>query len=133
MINALNSSVSGLIAQSAKIQVGALNIASADISGSLDPNNLRQPYQALDVNFTSIQNGGVRAIILPRDPGAVISYSPDSPFANEEGFIGVPNVNLGEELINNLQAAQAYKANLQIIPVIQNIHDALLDAVDKNA
>ncbi len=137
MINAINTAVSGLLAQSMKIQAGALNIASADVTGSLDPNHSRQPYQALDVNIISTAqgglNGGVRAMVLPKEPSISISYSPDSPFANQEGFIGIPNVNLGEELLNNLQASQAYKANAQIIPVVKDLHDALMNAIDKKA
>lgn len=137
MINALNSAVSGIIAQSTKISAGALNIANADVVGSLDPNSLNQPYQAIDVNITSSSqnglNGGVKATVLPRQPGAIISYSPDSPFADKNGSIGVPNVNISEELVNNLQATQAYKASLQIIPIVKDLGEELLNAVNKKA
>ncbi|MGB1077057.1 MAG: flagellar basal body rod protein FlgC [Bdellovibrionales bacterium] len=137
MINVLNNVVSGLQAQSTKLAVSASNIANADSRGSLDPDNIRQPYQALEVETvsqsTNAVNGGVRAIVLPKEPGAVVSYDPDSPLANTQGEIGIPNVNIGEELINNIQASQAYKASLQLIPVIKDMDEALFNAVDKNS
>ena len=137
MINTLSISVSGLIAQSTKIAASASNIANASVSGTSDPNDLSDPYTPLDVSLTSTsQNGvasGVSATVITRTPASVISYSPDSPLADESGTIAVPNVNINEEIVNTIQASQAYKANLQLIPTTQEMFDALLNALDENA
>lgn len=137
MINALNSSVSGMIAQSTKIAASASNIANADVIGSLDANAARTPYQALDVNITSTSErgniGGVRPEIYVREPATTIAYDPTSQYADKNGFVGAPNVNLTEEVTSNIVATQAYKANAQMISVIDDMNDALLNAVRTDA
>jgi len=137
MINALNSAVSGLVTQSTKISVGALNISNADVEGSTDPQAMRQAYQARDVEAISTTHdsvtGSVRPEVRIREPATTIAYDPTSQYADDEGFVNVPNVSLTQETTNNIVASQAYKANAQIISVVQDMNEALLDAVDTKA
>jgi len=42
-------------------------------------------------------------------------YEPDNPYANAEGFVEYPNVNLSAEMVNLLSAQRAYEANIAII------------------
>ena len=60
-------------------------------------------------------------------------YSPDSPFANSEGIIGVPNVDLAEEAVNLQIARTTYKANAAVIRVTEELSDELLRVLDKKA
>ena len=137
MINAISSAVSGLTTQSTKLAVGALNVANAGTKGSLDPSAASQAYEAREVLSVSTTQdgvtGGVRPEIRVRAPATTIAYQPDSQLANEDGFVGIPNVNLSEELTNNLQAAQAYKANAQIISTVKDMYEELLNVVDTKA
>lgn len=131
MINPLSLGLSGLMAAAKKTQVGSSNIANADTAGALDPRNGPKPYEALETSVTSVADGGVRAVAVTRTPGFVPSYAPDSPYADSEGMIGVPNVNLDEELVNLKAAEQAYKANAQVIRAAKDMSDELLTALDK--
>lgn len=44
-----------------------------------------------------------------RDP--IWMYDPDHPDANEEGYVGMPNINVVEEMVNMMTASRAYEAN----------------------
>jgi flagellar basal-body rod protein FlgC len=133
MINPLSTSVSGLVAASKKIADVASNVANAGTEGSLDKSSPNQPYTAVSNVTESVPGGGVVATSVPRNPAYVPSYSPDSPFANEQGMVGVPNVNLDEELITMKIAEQAYKANAQVIRTASEMQDELIRALDEKA
>ncbi len=131
MINPLSISVSGLAAASKKAADAASNLVNAGSTGSLDKMSPNQPYQAVDTVTEAVTGGGVKATSVARNPAFVESYSPDSRYANEEGMVGAPNVNLDEELLTMKIAEQAYKANAQAIKTTRDMHDELLRAFDK--
>lgn len=131
MINPLSLGLSGMMAASKKAQVSSSNIANAGSSGSLDPAKGPKPYEAQQTVISPVAGGGVTAASVSRQPGFVPSYEPDSPFADESGMVGAPNVNLDEELINLKVAENAYKANAQSIRAAKDMSEELLEALDK--
>jgi flagellar basal-body rod protein FlgC len=42
-------------------------------------------------------------------------FEPDNPYANAEGFVEYPNVDLSVEMVNLLSAQRAYEANIAVI------------------
>ncbi len=131
MNSIISTALSGLNAASKQLNVSANNIANARSEGSLtDPNTA--PYSAKDVQTTTLPNGSVSSEVITRTPGFIPSFSPGSPFANEDGLIGAPNVNLDEELILSKQAEFAYKANAQLISTSKDLQDDLIRAINKN-
>ncbi len=130
MINPISTSLSGLLASSKKVAVAASNIANADVVGSTDPNSPDQAYAAQVTQDTTTADGGVRTVSLNRNPPFVPSYEPDSPFADSEGMVNAPNVNLDEELINTKIAEHAYQANLMALKTGVEMQNTLRDALD---
>ncbi len=136
MINTIQIALSGLFASQKRLEGSASNIANLNTAGSLtDPDNA--PYSAV----TTVQqaqtdadgNGtGVRAQTIPQNTPFVPAYDPDSPFADENGVIGVPNVNLAEEAVNITLAETAFSANLKIIEIASELSDELLSAFDND-
>lgn len=131
MINPLSLSLSGLMATSRKAADAAGNIVNASSSGSPDPSSPVRPYQPVDTVIKPGPGGGVIAASTPRTPAFVPSYEPGQPFADENGMVAAPNVNLDEELINLKVAEQAYKANAQVLKVSRTLQDELLTAIDR--
>lgn len=135
MINAIQIALSGMLAASKKTEAVASNIANQQTVGSLnDPDNA--PYTPLTVQQDSLKGTdghglGVKADFAPKNPAFVPAYDPDSPFANEEGVIGVPNVDMAEEAVNLDIAKAAYKANAAVIRTATDMDDALLKIFDK--
>lgn len=132
MINTIGISLSGLQAAAKKLDNSANNIANADSKGSFDINGPKA-YEAVDTTNVQTGGGGVKAETLTRNPPFVPSFDPDSPFADENGIVAAPNVNLDEEVVNSLAAEQAYKANALMIEKAQELNDLLIGAVDQDA
>ena len=51
----------------------------------------------------------------------MMKYEPNHPDANEEGYVGYPNINLMEEMTNMIQATRAYEANVQTMNSTKNM------------
>lgn len=132
MVGTIQIGLSGLQSSIQKLNVTASNIANVTTAGSLEDGQ-QPPYSALTTTSESLRNGGVRTDIVPRNPGFVPAFSPDSPFANEDGIIGVPNVNLAEEAVNLLLAETTYKANIATIKTAEDMSDELLSIFDDDA
>lgn len=137
MINPISIALSGLVSSSKKAEVAAGNIVNAGTVGSTDPDSLFQPYSAKVTADQSLTVGGegsgVRTVVLNRNPAFVPSFSPDSPFADENGMVNAPNVNLDEEMVNLKTAEMSYKANAQVIKTGKEMQDSLIEALNHKA
>lgn len=128
MTNAISIALSGLNSATLRLNASASNIANAFTSGSVEEGE-QAPYTPLDTTSKTGAVGGVQTQIVPRDNPFAAAYAPNSPFANEDGIIGVPNVDLAEEIVNMKLAEISYKANLNTIKVSGELFDELLDTV----
>jgi flagellar basal-body rod protein FlgC len=133
MIGAISTALTGLLAASKKVEASASNIANMGSAGSLDPTSPNQPYQALTTVQSTNGTGGVIANNIPKTPGFVNAYAPDSPFANSEGLVGAPNVDLAEEAVNLKIAEISYKANIGVLKTAQEMSEELSRVLDKKA
>lgn len=131
MIGAIQTALSGLLAATKRVETSANNIANANTAGALDEADGPLPYSAQTVVQKTGENGGVVAEVTTKDPGFSAAYDPDSPLANNDGFVGAPNVNLAEEAINLKLAEVAYKANLATIQVASELSEELLNTFDE--
>ena len=111
MINTISIALSGLNAATNKLNASASNIANVSTKGSLEQSD-SAPYDALTTVQTSRETGGVKSEVISAGRPFVPTYDPDSPFANSEGIIGAPNVDLAEEAVNLNLAEITYKANI---------------------
>jgi flagellar basal-body rod protein FlgC len=74
-------------------------------------------------------NLGVRSALRERDPAYVLATDKNSPYANEEGLIAAPNVDMGSELLAMKMAEIAYRANAAVIKTQLNNDKRLFDAL----
>lgn len=123
------------MAATQKVNTTASNIANVTTSGSLDDDG-QAPYSALTTQRTAVRGEdgspqGVRSEAVPKNTPFVPSFDPDSPFADENGFIGVPNVDLAEEAVNLSVAELEFKANAKIITTAEDMADELLRVFDE--
>jgi len=131
MTNAIGIALTGLNSASLRLNASASNIANLNTVGSLtDENNA--PYTPITTQSKSLGSvtGGVQTDVIPQNPTFVPAYDADSPFADENGIIGIPNINLAEEIVNIKLAEISYKANLKTIDVAGELFDELLDSFD---
>ena len=139
MINAIHIALSGLLASQSRAGASASNIANMTTSGSLTDSE-NPPYKAVTTVQEAVAGGGsgpgetgggVRAAVVPARTPFVPAYSPDSPFADERGMIGVPNVDLAAEAVNLNLAEISFRANFKVIEKANEMTDALLRSFDR--
>ncbi|MGB0719006.1 MAG: flagellar basal body rod protein FlgC [Bdellovibrionales bacterium] len=129
----IETSLSGLNASAKALSAAANNIANAQTAGSLE-DAADAPYTPVEVKTTAQGEGqGVTARTVKQDLPFVPFYNPDSPFANKDGYFGLPYVNLDEQLINAKTAQNNYEANAAVLKTGIELSDTLLNAVDKSA
>lgn len=135
MIKAIQIALSGLTAASRKADAAASNIANVTTSGAIDPADGPPPYQAV----TTIQNTvtgadgtplGVRSSTVPTGRPFVPAYDPGSPFANGDGLVGAPDVDLATEAVNLQLARTVYQANVKTIQTASDMQKEVLDMFD---
>lgn len=126
---ALRTAVSGLAAATTRVNASANNIANAGTVGRVgaEAGDADRAYQAQTVQQTSAPGSGTRAAIVPRNPATQTVFAPNSPLANGQGLVDAPNVDLGEELVNQISAEAAFKANAAVIRSVDEQQDDLLD------
>lgn len=120
-----------------RVSASASNIANMTTAGSLQAGK-QAPYDALTTRQSAMTdtqgNGaGVRSDVVSAGRPFIPSYAPDSPFADANGIIGTPNVDLAEEAVNLSLAETTYKANISVIKTAEEMSDELLRIFDDEA
>mgnify|MGYP001323247146 CR=1 FL=1 len=120
--------VSGLNAASLQLSAAANNIANSQDTASLTPQpGDPQPYQPATVTQTATPDGGTQAAQQPVAPASNAIYDPNSPFADSNGNVASPNVDLAQQVVNTNTASLSYDANLKVIQTAQQMQGYLLN------
>jgi len=134
MSDALSIAVSGLVAQGKRLSASASNIANATTSGRIPTadNPSSTVYKPLEVKLSSTATDGVAGAVKAeyvQSDSYIPSYSPSSIYADSEGMIATPDVDLATESVNMLTAKIAYKAGVATIKAQDEMMGDLLDAI----
>jgi len=125
MFGALDVSTSGLVAQRTRLDVISANILNAETI--LDENGNYAPYQRRVATLAagdpaSGEPMGVHVKEVQKiDSPPILRFEPDSPYANEDGYVGYPNVNTVIEQMNAMEASRAYEANISVIEATKSM------------
>ena len=142
MFAAIAAARSGLLASVTRLNAAASNIANSATTGPLPATPAAQPippaseesprvYQPVDVVQTSFGEGtgaaGVSATYRPRLPAYTRQYDPSAPFADADGFVATPKVDLAEEAVGVIEASLAFRANLAVLRRAADMAESLFD------
>ena len=136
MINAVSIALSGLTAQSQRLAASASNIANASTTGVLP--TVESPastvYRPLSVSMTALMAeydtaGGVRAEVISDPDGYSSVYDPSNVYANNEGLVAAPNVDLTREIVSLIEIKSLFKANLVVLKTHDEMMGELLDTI----
>ena len=113
MIAPIATALSGALAQSARVDAAAANLANQQSAGALSG----QPaaYRAVSVGTTAQAGGGVAAVTRSVTPATRPAYDPSASYADARGMVDTPNVDSGQELLTLMSADLAYKTNLKVV------------------
>lgn len=118
MFNVFGIAGSALTAQSVRLNTVSSNLANADSVTSANG----QPYRAKQVVFETrpiTESGdanGVRVTQIVESAAPLrMTYDPNNPGANKEGYVQMPNVNVVEEMVNMISASRSYQTNAEMM------------------
>lgn len=138
LLDAINVSSSGLIAERQRIETTVGNLANSRTTRTAEGG----PYRRRDVVFEAVpvdrsfssvldealQVQGVRvAGVLVDDSPPLLVHDPGHPDADEAGVVRFPNVNAVEELVNLVAAARSFEANLTAVDISRRLVERAID------
>ncbi len=123
MLEAVSSreiAVSGLRAQRARINVIANNIANALTPATAKGGAFRRQMAILEGEQLrpglAPEKFGVKLKEVVNDNSPLrLSYEPNHPFADENGYVEYPNVDMSVEMVDLVSAQRAYEANIAVV------------------
>ncbi|WP_041748429.1 flagellar basal body rod protein FlgC [Bradyrhizobium cosmicum] len=138
---------SGLSAASLRVNVAASNIANANTTGPLPATGgsstsaaagspgiaptFPAAYVPLRVDQVSQSSGsapgGTVATVSTVSPSYTAQSDPSAPFANQDGLVAAPNVDLANEFAQLATAKYSFIANAKVIQAYAETEEALLD------
>jgi len=125
--NPIDIAISGLRAQSMRINVVSANIANASTTRTA----AGEPYRRQDVVLSAGADGldGVQILDIVRDTTSDFQalYQPGHPDADEEGYVRMPNVSLPMEMMSLMTASRAYEANAAVMKRYGEMVDVTLE------
>jgi flagellar basal-body rod protein FlgC len=129
----LSIAVSGLSAASLRVNVAASNIANARTTGPLPASggSGTPAYVPLRVDQVTQSSGsmpgGTVATVSTVSPSFIAQFDPGAPFANQDGLVAAPNVDLVNEFVELEIAKYSFIANAKVIQAYAEMTDSLLD------
>ncbi|MHC4715791.1 MAG: flagellar basal body rod protein FlgC [Planctomycetota bacterium] len=125
--NPIDIAVSGLRAQSMRVNVVSANIANAMTTRTESGG----PYCRRDVVLSAGPEDleGVEILDIVRDTTSDFRriWKPGHPDADPEGYVRLPNVSLPTEMISLLTASRAYQANVAVMKRYGEMVDVTLE------
>lgn len=120
---------SAMSAQGLRMNTTASNLANAESVSS----SLNETYRARQVTFAAVRddvafgdmsswgndlsaNAGVKVTgIVESQAPLVKRFQPEHAFADEEGYVSYPNVNIVEEMANMISASRSFQTNVELM------------------
>lgn len=123
---------SGMAVAARRAEVAAENIVNMRSTTAAQTNPVTASlaaaaYQPKKVEQTSVAAGGVRARVVTVSPSHYTAFDPSDPSANADGLVSVPNIDLGEQLVQLQSATHAYRANAAMLRTADEMAETLLD------
>ena len=125
--------VSGMNAAARRLEVSASNVANVMSTGALPnadgtvPVGAPRAYAPIVLVQTASAGGGTQTTVKTATPSTTAVYDPQAPFANQDGLVAAPDVDLSQEMIGQLIASYSFAANATVMKADDRMTKALLN------
>ena len=122
LFNALEISASGMQAQRIRMNTIASNLANYE---SYTPEG--EPFRKLVPLFRAEENPEdrtevkVKVVEILQVPKTKLIYDPDHPYADEEGYVELPDIEPVKEMVDMITALRSYEANLKAFSMTRDM------------
>jgi flagellar basal-body rod protein FlgC len=134
IFSAINTSGSGLSTMRSWLDVLANNIANVN---TVKPTS-GAAFQASYLEVSEIPDdgtgtgGGVQVTDLRKsDPAGRLTYLPTSPMADANGYVRMPDIDMGEQMGNLIMAQRGFQANAAVVDRARDVYEAAIN-IGKN-
>jgi flagellar basal-body rod protein FlgC len=118
--------LSGLNAAALRLTASASNVANMRSSGAAPGGQGQRVYTPLEVEAAPLAGGGVEASLAPSSRAALLAYDPSAPFANAQGMVATPDIDLADEMVQLITARTSFAANLAVLRASGEMQDDVL-------
>ena len=102
------------------------NIANINTTKPMNEEAFRARYVvAQAVDYGRPAGTMVSGIALSDGEGRIV-YDPKNPNANEEGYVRLPDIDLGSQMTQLIMAQRAYQANAAVVDRAKSSYEAAL-------
>ena len=132
IFGALATSTNGLRTYRTWMDAVSDNIANLNTVKPTDQEAFRERFviaEAIDdgtAGQPGIGGGSQVAAIEHGDPNGRLVHEPDHPFADADGMVRYPDIDLGAQMTNLLLAQRGYQANLAVVERATQAYQAAL-------
>ena len=125
--------LSGMNAAARRLEVSASNVANVLSTGALPnadgtvPAGAPQAYAPLELVQTASADGGTQTAVTTATPSTIAVSDPQAPFANQNGLVAAPNVDLAQEFVGQLLASYSFAANAAVLKADDRNTKTLID------
>ena len=123
---------SGMAAATRRLEVSARNVANVLSAGPLPSASAAatasfSAYVPLRVDQVETAGGGTAANVSPVSPSSVPAYDPQAPYADANGMVAEPNVDLADEMVQQMVARYTFAMNARVLRTDADMMKSLLD------
>ncbi len=142
LMNVFDIAGSGMSAQTVRLNTTASNIANAEsvATNGEDTYRARQPVFAAQMQsamrggspFSASEQGltagkGVQVLgVVESDAPYQMRYEPGHPYADDNGYVKYPNVNVVEEMTNMISASRSFQTNADMMSTAKKMMEQAL-------
>ena len=84
-------------------------------------------FQAQMIDAQSRPDGGVDvASIQYGDPNGRVTYAPDNPLADANGYVRLPDIDMGSQMSELIMAQRGFQASVQVTKTAQDTYSSAL-------
>lgn len=139
LMNVFDIAGSGMSAQSVRLNTTASNIANSESvsTNGEDTYKARQPVFAAQMQQAYGASGGMSALsaagqgvqvkgIIESEKPFQMRYEPSHPYADDQGYVKYPNVNVVEEMTNMISASRSFQTNADVMSAAKKMVEQAL-------
>jgi len=133
MSSVMSIASSGMAAATRRLEVAARNVANMRSAGPLPSAGAAatatfgEPFTPWRVDQVEVAGGGTQAKVSAVNPGHVPTHDPTAPYADANGMVAAPNVDLAGEMVEALVARYSFAFNAKVMRASADMTKSLLD------
>lgn len=129
MFTSIDTAATGLTAHRRWIDAIANNIANANTVRGTDEAAFRTQYvraRALPTDANGIGHGVTTTVQNAGDPNGVVTYDPENPVADAEGYVRRPDIDMNQQMGDLILAQRAFQMNSQMVSRAKEVYESAI-------